>query len=280
MSDTNLSDLSIAELKERREQMQNSPAGTSHIDDELEKRRRRREQEAELLDLKVKLEEARRSGIDDDLTVQRIEEQIADLASDLETGPRAELARETGVDRSRIAQLSPSQAEEVLSQLEAIEHIENASRHSMFSDKSLEDNRAELASILDDHDADSAALEEAYLSDETGDGLAAAILESNEPETSNTSEQARLEASRNDRPTPQEKLANETGLSQAQANQFDNQKARKAARLYKDVETYSGLTHEKIQEKYSEKVEELAELAADVGADKAALGLDTNSTEV
>lgn len=273
-NETNLRDLSIAELKDRREQMQGTPAGTSHIDEEIEERRRQREKEAELLDLKVKLEEARRSGLSDDLTIQRIEDQIADLASDLETGPRAELARETGVDRSIVAELSADEAEEALSHLEAIEHIEGASQHSILSEKSAEDNRAALESVLEDHEATAATLEERYLSDETGDGLAAALLEdSNEDDTL---ERANLSSSRDDGPTPQEELASETGLSEEQADQFSDRKARRAVDLYTDLDVLAGLPHEKAQDMYDEKAEKLAELVADVDADKAALGLNSD----
>lgn len=274
MTDNDLRDLSIAELKDRREQ-HGSATGTSHIDDELEKRRQRRDQFAELLDLTVKLEDAKRNGFSDDLTIQRVEEQIADLASDLDTGPRAELARETGVDRSRVAQLSASEAEDALSHLEAIEHVENTTRHSVLSDKSAENNRAALESVLAGHDMDTAALEEGYLSDETGDGLAGVILESDDTDTS-SSERAELGTGGEDRPTPQEELAEETGLTEAQASQFTDRDARKAVDLYKDLAALSGIPHEDAQAKYSEVAEELAELAADVGADKAALGVDSN----
>ena len=280
MTDNNLTDLSIAELKDRRDQM-GAATGTSHIDDELKNRQRRREQEAELLDLKVKLEEAKRSGLGDDLTIQRVEEQIADLASDLETGPRAELARKTGADRSHVAQLSTNEAKDALRHLEAIEYIKGASQDSILSDKSIEDNRAALESVLEGHDANTAALEEGYLSDETGDGLATALLESNEPDTSErtrTSGRASL-ASRNDGPAPQEELAEETGLTKEQANQFTDRKARKAVDLYKDLAALGGIPDEEAQGKYSEKAEELAELAADVGANKAALGVSSNSED-
>ena len=275
MTDNDLRDLSIAELKDRREQRKNTPGGTSHIDEELEERRRRREQEAELLDLKTKLEEARRNGLSDDLAIRRVEEQIADLASALDTGPRAELARETGIDRSHVAELSRDEAKDALDKLEGIEYIKsNMSRNSIVSEQSLEDNRAELESVLEGHDASAAALAEGYFSDETGDGLAAALLEDNEEGASNTSERAALGASRTG-PAPQEELAEETGLTEAQANQFTNQEARKAVSLYGDVKAYSGISDERVQEKRHKKEEELAELAADVGADKAALGLDS-----
>ena len=281
MTDNNLSDLSIAELKDRREQMQNSPAGTSHIEDELEERRERREQEAELLDLKVKLEEAKRSGLGDDLTVQRIEEQIADLASDLDTGPRAELARKTGVDRSHVAQLSADEAKDALSHLEAIDYIESASRGSILSEKSADHNRAELESVLEGTDATAAALEEGYRSDETGEGLAAALLESSESNETDTSEQATLGASRNDGPAPQEELVEETGLSEEQANQFGDREARRAVDLYTTMEAVAPFTdsHEKAQDIHDGTAEELAELAADVDVNKAALGVDSDSTE-
>lgn len=265
---TDLSELSIAELKEKKATAERSSTKNSdHIEEELARRRERREQEAELLDLKVKLEEARSRGLTDDLTVTRIEEQIRDLASVLETDPRADLAHEAAVPRDHVAHLSIDEAEDALERLEALEKIETAPENSIMSEGSAaEENRAELEAIVEGGDATAAALEEGYLSDETGDDMAVALLE--EGDIDETESTDGVATDRDVGPSPQEELAEETGLSEEQAAVYSDRQARDALDVYKDLEALEGLPHAAAREKYEEKVETLAELAADVDADE------------
>lgn len=259
MSKSDLSDKSIEELKDRRDQL-GAPFPTDHIDEELSEREERRAKEAELLDLKIKLEEAKSRGLDP-LTVDRIEHQLAELAEELEAGPRAKLAAETGFDRGVIARLSPEQAEAALEKLEAIEFIQDAPETSITSSEaSLEENRAALAVTLSDTDAKAAALEEAYLSDETGEEIGVALLESGDD--GSTDSGGLSDGSRN-RTTPQEELAEATGLSREEAEVYSDRQARTALELYKDLEAMSGIPHEGVQEKIEEKSQALAELADD-----------------
>jgi|GEM_PF-5696898 len=269
MSETNLSDLSIEELNERREQLGDT-VGTDHYDEKLSERERRRAKEAELLDMKIKLEEAKSRGLDD-LTVDRIETQLAELAEELETGPRAQLAAETGFDRSSIARLSPGQAETALAKLEAIEHIQDAPETSVTSSEAaLEENRAELEDLLAGGDAEAAALESAYLSDEAGEEIGVALLESDDDGAAGVDEDTTPSRTG---PSPQEELAEATGLSREEADVYSDRKARTALGLYKDLEAMAGIPHDGAQEKFEEKSEELAELAIDDAAHKAALSV-------
>lgn len=161
MSDTDLSDLSIAELNERREKIADDDVGMSpdHIDAELERRAAERDEASELLDYKLQLARAEEHGLGDDPAAERLRDHVADLEAARHPSPQAELAREAGVEEDLVAHLADDTAERAAELVDAIEMGRNASSKPLRI--TARENYAELENLLADDDVAVAKLAEA-----------------------------------------------------------------------------------------------------------------------
>ncbi|EMA04280.1 hypothetical protein SAMN05443574_1355 [Haloarcula vallismortis] len=152
MSKNDLTEMSIAELRERKADLGDDDYGLNadHVDEELARRREERAREMELLDMKLKLEQAKDAGLTDDPTVQRIQEHVAQLEEDLHPDPRSDLAALAGVDEERVTDLSDSEVEQARTHLEAIDMVAGSSGAGQQT--IVKEHREGLEELLDGHD--------------------------------------------------------------------------------------------------------------------------------
>lgn len=176
MSNSDLSDLSTAELNERKAQISDDSVGrgTDHIDDELARRESERAREMDLLDMKVKLEQARDAGLADDPTVAAVEERVADLESDLHPDPRSDLATLADVDEAMVAGLSEEEAEQAQTHLEAIDMLAGSSNTA--ARVSVKEHRDALETLFADRDVEVDVLSASVLPDDDGEGVVVSEL--------------------------------------------------------------------------------------------------------
>lgn len=152
-----LSDLSIVELKNRRDNLDDDlGVGPEHIDEELSKREQERARLKELLDMKLSLATAEQAGLQDDRTVQELQEHVAELEDDLHPDPRSDLAEEAGVAEARLADLSESEVEEARTHVEAIRQADGAS--GPWAETATSEHRENLEALLSGHDVEVAEL--------------------------------------------------------------------------------------------------------------------------
>lgn len=164
---TDISDLSIVELKRRKENIGSDDHGRSaeHIDEELERRADERARTSNLLDLKLQLALAEERGLGDDPTVEKLREQVAELEEALHPpSPQAELASFTGVDEDAVARLSDEEAEQAREHVEAIEMLATSSNTAART--SVQEHREDLEALLENRDVEAAALSEAAVPDD------------------------------------------------------------------------------------------------------------------
>lgn len=158
MSKKNLTEMSIAELRERKADLGNDDYGLNadHVDEELARRREQRAREMKLLDMKLKLEQAKDAGLIDDPTVQRIQEHVAQLEEDLHPDPRSDLAAAAGVDEEQLADLSDSEIEQAQNHLEALDMVAGSSNTGMQT--AAKEHVEDLEALLEPHDLEVADL--------------------------------------------------------------------------------------------------------------------------
>lgn len=162
MSDRNLSDLSIAELNERKNTIgDGGGVETDHIDEELSRREQERAREVELLTMKLRLKQAKDAGLGDDPTVAAVEDHVDALSAALHPDPRSELAAFADIDKAQVAGLSDAEAEHALEKVEAIKMTAGSSTTAMRA--SLEDHVEALQELLTDHDVGVEALSDGVL---------------------------------------------------------------------------------------------------------------------
>lgn len=167
MSSNDLSDLSIEELKQRRDEIDNGDFGrtTDHIEEELSDREQDRERNRELLDMKLQVAQAEQAGLSDDPTVEAMRDEIADLTSDLHPTPHEELAETAGIDVGDVESLSDEEAEQAESHVEAIEMLAGGNNTGV--KLSLQNHREDLEALLESHTVGVEALSEHAVGDAT-----------------------------------------------------------------------------------------------------------------
>lgn len=168
MSKKDLTEMSIAELRERKADLGDDDYGLNadHVDEELARRREQRAREMELLDMKLKLEQAKDAGLTDDPTVQRIQEHVAQLEEDLHPDPRSDLAAAAGIDEEQLADLSDSEVERAQNRLEALDMVAGSSNTGM--QVAAKEHVEDLEALLEPHDLEVADLTAAVDSLENG----------------------------------------------------------------------------------------------------------------
>jgi hypothetical protein len=178
MSKKDLTDMSIAELKERKDELGDDDygVGTDHIDEELSRREEQRAKETELLDMKIQLEQAKDAGLTDDPTVKRVQERVAELEEELHPDPRADLARAADIREDRLVDLTDSEVEQARNHVESINMAAGSSNTAMKT--VLEEHTEDLAALLEPHDLEVADL--TSVEDSIGDGVTVSDLYNDE----------------------------------------------------------------------------------------------------
>ncbi|GGN26922.1 hypothetical protein [Halarchaeum nitratireducens] len=158
MTNTNLDDMTLAELHSRKNDLGDDDygIGTDHIDAELEERAEKRSKTAELVDMKIQLKLAEDAGLEDDPAVADLREHVAELDAHLYADPRSELAEKAGVDEARLADLSDDEIEKAQTHVEAINMF--ATSEGDWAEDTVNDHRADLEALLDEHDVAMAEL--------------------------------------------------------------------------------------------------------------------------
>lgn len=170
MSDTDLSELSIAELNKRRAEASDDDFGgvdrREVIDEELSRREEDRAELRDLLAMKNQLAIARDRGLGDDPTVEALEEHVDELNAAHHPDPQSELAEAADIDEEQVAALSDAEAEQAREHLAAIEMVAGSSNAGMRA--SHEEHVDALSELLDDHDVEVDALAESAVVEEPG----------------------------------------------------------------------------------------------------------------
>ena len=172
MSERNdLTDLSIAELNERKEDagdgdFGHNPARHEALAEELERRESEREELRDLLSMKTELARAEEYGLGGDPTVEALAEHVDELDAALHPTPQTALAQEADVPIDLVDSLSEEEAEQASTHVEAIEMLAGSSNTG--ARVSLEEHAEALQELLADHDVEPEALTESAVVEEPG----------------------------------------------------------------------------------------------------------------